>query len=95
MRRVSNVNRRTNRAKGDGRPGADGVIGDILHLDPDRLATLAERGADALVVAVVEGGHEEGMEESVPGWSASAKGLQGQVGEENGALPWNIDSMKE
>ncbi|CAM9628676.1 unnamed protein product [Scytosiphon promiscuus] len=47
----------------------------LLRLDPALLETLEEKGAEALVVAFVEGGDVG----SVPGWGDATKGLQGQI----------------
>lgn len=65
-----------------GRGGQEAtLLGGVLRVDPERLSSIAERGIDALVVAVVDGrADEEGMEENIAGWGAATKGLQGQVG---------------
>eukprot|EP00752_Nemacystus_decipiens_P005852 g5286.t1 len=67
----------------NGRDGSSGGapmgnrMGGLLRLDPGLLATLEDKGTEALVVAFVDGGGD--VEEAVPGWAEATKALQGQV----------------
>lgn len=75
---------------GGGGGGGEGLakgnkMGGLLKLDPGLLATLEEKGTEALVVAFVEGGD---VDESIPGWAEATKALQGQV--RRGRVPYGV-----
>lgn len=61
-----------------GGPAKRRRMGGLLKLDPGLLASLEEKGTEALVVAFVDGGGD--VDGSIPGWAEGTKSLQGEVG---------------